>query len=123
MQRYKLSSGLPIMLFSALMNSGLSGHWSFPLFFTSSIHSCRIHGFAASDNAAYFHGHANDTFPDLGLSSLKSQDLCDIVEGYKGQGYGESSQEELSESCGRGGRKLGRLLIYYLSINRIQSIF
>ena len=57
--------------------------------------SIRIHGIAASDNANYFHGHANGIYSDLGLESLKSESLCSIVEGYKGKGYGASTQEEL----------------------------
>ncbi|XP_041357220.1 bifunctional D-cysteine desulfhydrase/1-aminocyclopropane-1-carboxylate deaminase, mitochondrial-like [Gigantopelta aegis] len=55
----------------------------------------RIHGVAVSDDAAYFHSHVNEMLSALGLADVKSEDIVDIVEGYKGKGYGISSPGEL----------------------------
>ena len=60
------------------------------------------------DNAEYFHGHIDETLEELGLSqsqeqdtqgrpAVKSRDIIDIVEGYKGRGYGLSTDEELGK--------------------------
>ena len=56
------------------------------------------------DNADYFHGHIDETIRALGLSEdykgrthVRSRDIIDIIEGYKGQGYGRSTDEELGE--------------------------
>ena len=58
------------------------------------------------DNADYFHGHIDETLVELGLSkskdtqgrpTVKSRDIIDIVEGYKGRGYGLSTDEELGK--------------------------
>lgn len=59
----------------------------------------RLHGVAASDKGSYFHGHANKMYPELGMGSLKSEDLCHILEEHKGKGYGLSTQEELGQYC------------------------
>ena len=56
------------------------------------------------DNADYFHGHIDETLEELGLSqdtegrpAVKSREIIDIIEGYKGRGYGLSTDEELGE--------------------------
>ena len=56
---------------------------------------CRIHGVAVSDDAVYFHNHINEMLTAIGVADVKSEDIIDIVEGYKGKGYGISSPDEL----------------------------
>ena len=59
------------------------------------------------DNADYFHGHIDEHLELLGLTEnsegnpLRSRDLVDVIEGYKGKGYGLSTSEELGShnSC------------------------
>ena len=54
------------------------------------------------DNAEYFYSEANGYMQQLGLTEaadgtpLKSSDLMDIIDGYKGLGYALSTDEELS---------------------------
>lgn len=49
-----------------------------------------------SDNKKYFTDHINGALYDVGLgSSVSADDIIDIVEGYKGLGYGISTPEEL----------------------------
>lgn len=56
------------------------------------------------DNADYFHGHIDNHLKLLGLVSnsegepLQSKSLVDIIEGYKGKGYGLSTSDELGQS-------------------------
>lgn len=48
------------------------------------------------DNKKYFTDHINGTLNDVGLgSSVSVDDIIDIVDGYKGLGYGISTPEEL----------------------------
>lgn len=64
---------------------------------------CRVHAVCVCDNADYFHGHIDETLDELGLSNIDSEgrsavhsrDIIDIIEGYKGRGYGLSTDEEL----------------------------
>ena len=55
------------------------------------------------DNAAYFHTHIDDLLEDLGLTTdpqgnvVKSHSIVDIIEGYDGEGYGQSTEEELGQ--------------------------
>ena len=50
-----------------------------------------------SDNAVYFHEHCNEMLQELGLCEVKSEDILDIIDGHKGQGYGQSTQEDLGK--------------------------
>ena len=68
--------------------------------------SCRIHAVSVSDSSEYFYNYIDTTLQQLGILSdsgtpLKARDILDIVDGYKGKGYGVSTVEELSEcsSC------------------------
>jgi thiamine pyrophosphate-dependent acetolactate synthase large subunit-like protein len=55
------------------------------------------------DNAEYFHGQIDQHLKLYGLTTgaegkpLYSRDIVDIIEGYKGRGYGVNTDEELSE--------------------------
>ena len=71
----------------------------------SSLFFTRIHAICVCDNADYFYGHIDETITELELSKesegqppLRSRDIIDIIEGYKGQGYGKSTDEELGVS-------------------------
>jgi hypothetical protein len=56
----------------------------------------RIHAITVCDNKKYFTDHINGTLNDVGLgSSVSVDDIIDIVDGYKGLGYGISTPEEL----------------------------
>ena len=64
----------------------------------------RIHAICVSDNADYFYEHIDETIHEVGLSEgyegrppVHSRDIIDIIEGYIGQGYGLSTDEELGE--------------------------
>lgn len=50
------------------------------------------------DDAKYFHDHVNETLTELGLTDVRSEEILNIIEGYKGRGYGLSTQDELG-SC------------------------
>lgn len=64
--------------------------------------SCRIHAVSVSDTSDYFYNHIDNTLQQLGLLKnnghpLKATDILEVVDGYKGRGYGLSTAEELSE--------------------------
>ena len=49
-----------------------------------------------SDNKKYFTDHINETLSEIGLrDSVTADDIVDIIDGYKGLGYGLSTPEEL----------------------------
>ena len=56
----------------------------------------RVHSVAICDDASTFHEHAQRTFDSVGLKA-KSEDILDIIEGYKGEGYGIASEEDYGE--------------------------
>lgn len=56
---------------------------------------CRVHAVIVCDDAKYFHDHVNETLNELGLTDVRSEEILDIIEGYKGRGYGLSMQDEL----------------------------
>ena len=79
---------------------------SLSLVLPSSLLCSRVHAVCVCDNADYFHGHIDETLEELGLlqsqdsqrgAAMKSRDIIDIIEGYKGRGYGLSTDEELGE--------------------------
>ena len=55
---------------------------------------CLANAVNVSDNAAYFYNKINE---DLrrGEIDVKAEDIIDIIDGYKGGGYGMSTQHEL----------------------------
>ncbi|XP_052103571.1 uncharacterized protein LOC127737078 [Mytilus californianus] len=55
----------------------------------------RIHAISIGDNKQLFMGHINDLLKEVGLGdSVCADDIIDIVDGYKGRGYGLSTPEE-----------------------------
>ncbi len=59
----------------------------------------QIHGMMVCDGPRYFSDHIDDTLKEIGLwdTGLTSNDIVDLVDGVKGQGYGVSTQEELGK--------------------------
>ena len=61
----------------------------------------RIHGVCTCNNAEVFHGHIDQQLKIWGLTTnakgkpLCSRDIVDVIERYKGRGYGLSTDEEL----------------------------
>ncbi|ESO95839.1 hypothetical protein LOTGIDRAFT_175080 [Lottia gigantea] len=55
----------------------------------------KIHGITVCDSKKYFHDDNNEIFPLIGLKSVQSEDIVNIIDGFKGQGYGLSTEEEL----------------------------
>lgn len=48
----------------------------------------------------YFHGHVDETLSELGLGAVRSRDILNVVDGFKGRGYGLSTGGLLTEvSC------------------------
>eukprot|EP00190_Bangiopsis_sp_CCMP1999_P004512 CAMPEP_0198734116 /NCGR_PEP_ID=MMETSP1475-20131203/50478_1 /TAXON_ID= ORGANISM="Unidentified sp., Strain CCMP1999" /NCGR_SAMPLE_ID=MMETSP1475 /ASSEMBLY_ACC=CAM_ASM_001111 /LENGTH=362 /DNA_ID=CAMNT_0044497525 /DNA_START=359 /DNA_END=1443 /DNA_ORIENTATION=+ len=59
----------------------------------------KMHAISVCDNAEYFHGHVNEMIAELGLQNeVKSEDILNIIDGYKGRGYALNTDEEL-EFC------------------------
>ncbi|XP_020893648.1 putative D-cysteine desulfhydrase 1, mitochondrial [Exaiptasia diaphana] len=54
----------------------------------------KCHAVCASDNAKNFYEHINEELDAIGMD-VKAEDIIDIVDGYKGKGYGISTKEEL----------------------------
>ena len=55
----------------------------------------RIHGIVVSDEAKSFYLQINKTLSDLNITDTKAEDIIDIIDGYKGRGYGLSQDKEL----------------------------
>jgi len=47
-----------------------------------------------SDDARYFHAHCQEMMDAVGLRT-RSEDILDVIDGHKGQGYAIATQEEL----------------------------
>jgi D-cysteine desulfhydrase family pyridoxal phosphate-dependent enzyme len=60
----------------------------------------KVHGVTVSDHEKYFHSHCNEMLCELGVSDVRSEDILDIIVGYKGKGYGKTTDEELQMSLG-----------------------
>ena len=58
----------------------------------SFIHRC--HAVNVCDDAAYFYQKINEDLQIGGLNVL-AEEIIDIIDGYKGKGYGKSTEEEL----------------------------
>ena len=52
------------------------------------------HAVNVSDNAAYFYNKINEDLRTGGID-VKTEDIIDIIDSYKGGGYGGSTQHEL----------------------------
>ena len=62
---------------------------------------CRVHGICVCDDAAFFYDHIDVQMKEYGLTQdsegkpLGARDITDLIDGYKGRGYGLSTDEEL----------------------------
>ncbi|XP_073256234.1 uncharacterized protein [Porites lutea] len=54
----------------------------------------KCHAVNVSDNAAYFYNKINEDLRSGGID-VKAEDIIDIIDGYKGGGYGVSTEHEL----------------------------
>lgn len=54
----------------------------------------KCHAVNVSDNAAYFYNKINEDLQAGGLD-VQAEEIIDIIDGYKGRGYGLSTQHEL----------------------------
>jgi D-cysteine desulfhydrase len=55
----------------------------------------KVHALNVCDNAKYFYDHLDAQLKELNLNQYKASDLVNIIDGYKGKGYGISTNEEL----------------------------
>jgi len=55
----------------------------------------KIHGFPVCDDKNYFYNHIKETLAGLGLNDIHPESIVDIIDGYKGSGYGETTKEDL----------------------------
>ena len=64
----------------------------------------RIHAVCICYDSNYFYGHVDQQLESLGLTcsstcqALKARGIIDIIDGYKGRGYSNPTDEELSEN-------------------------
>ena len=61
----------------------------FPFLYLSRCHAVNV-----SDNAAYFYNKISEDLRSGG-TDVRAEDIIDIIDGYKGGGYGVSTQHEL----------------------------
>ena len=54
----------------------------------------RLHAITVCDNKEYFYEHINEMLHEVGLTEQVAEDLVDIIDGYKGEGYGQSTPED-----------------------------
>ena len=47
----------------------------------------RVHGFCVSDDSNYFYEHIEKALEAYHIRSTETRKICDIVDGYKGEGY------------------------------------
>lgn len=57
--------------------------------------SVKIHAVSVSDDKRYFYNHIREMLHDVGLSHLNPEDVIDIIDGYKGEGYGTTTPEDI----------------------------
>lgn len=55
----------------------------------------RVHAVSVCDSGAYFHRHINDALTELEIDEVKSEGILNIIDGFKGRGYGLTSPSEL----------------------------
>ena len=67
---------------------------------TVSLYYYRVHGVCVCDEAKYFYSEVNGYLKEFGLTDngtpIDSSKIMDLIDGYKGEGYALSTDEELS---------------------------
>lgn len=56
----------------------------------------KIHAVSVCDDKTYFHNHIDSTLQKLGILDVKSRDIINIIDGYKGYGYGITTPDDVS---------------------------
>ncbi|XP_066914032.1 uncharacterized protein [Clytia hemisphaerica] len=62
----------------------------------------RVHGICVSDNSDYFYEHIAKSLEAYHIRATKTRQICDIMDGYKGEGYAKitpEDQDTLVEIC------------------------
>lgn len=54
----------------------------------------KIHGITIGLKADFVHNHVNEMIRAMGLVDVKSKDIVDIIDGYIGDGYAKSTDED-----------------------------
>ncbi|XP_002121189.2 uncharacterized protein LOC100175554 [Ciona intestinalis] len=54
----------------------------------------KLHAVSVCDDKYFFHEHVNQMLNELGISGAQSEDLVDIIDGYKGEGYGLTTKQD-----------------------------
>ena len=63
----------------------------------------RVHAVCVCDDAKYFYSHVDQQLQAYGITHnpegkpVRARDIVDIIDGYKGEGYGRSTEEELGQ--------------------------
>ena len=60
-------------------------------------HTCRLHAVATHCSSDYIHSIVDAHLHELGVGSVTSREIVDVVEGYVGDGLGSSAKEETGE--------------------------
>lgn len=56
----------------------------------------KIHAISVCDDQNYFHNHVDETLEQLGLHhQVSSRDILTVIDGFKGRGYGLTTEAEL----------------------------
>ena len=64
---------------------------------------CRVHAVCVCDDAKYFYSHVDEQLQAYGITHSSegkpvwARDIVDIIDGYKGEGYGKATEEEMGE--------------------------
>ena len=60
-------------------------------------YTCRLHAVATHCSSDYIHSIVDAHLHELGVGSVTSREIVDVVEGYVGDGLGSSAKEETGE--------------------------
>ena len=58
------------------------------------MHFHRVHGVTVCDHKQYFYNFIDELLETVGFRECKAEDMMDVIDGYKGRGYGSSTQED-----------------------------
>ena len=72
----------------------------------------RVHGICVSDNADYFYEHIAKSLEAYHIRATKTRQICDIMDGYKGEGYAKITPQDQ-----------GKEIFLYLRPRNIFSFF
>ena len=55
----------------------------------------RVHGFCVANDSNYFYKHIDKALKEYQICDVEARNICDIVDGYVGESYGEIAVEDL----------------------------